>query len=126
MKREKTITIRTNLGLAIYSFIVAIIILCITLYSKDITYFILSMCFVCISFLSYSFKIILDLSQLDDYILIIIKDHKTYTFNIKDLEFSFLINILILNDNNTTLHLEKNNKLIRELKKLGAIEKELD
>lgn len=126
MKRKSAITIRTNLGLAIYSFIVAIFLLCLMLYFKDFIYLIVSMCFVCISFLSYSFKITLDLSQLDNDILIINRDPKTYIFNIKDLEFTIFIDILILNDKNNTLHLEKNSKLIRELKKLGAIEKELD
>lgn len=126
MKRKNTITIRTNLGFAIYSFIVAIFLLCLMLYFKDIIYLIVSMYFVCISFLSYSFKITLDLSQLDNNILIINRDHKTYTFNVKDLEFTIIINILILNDTNLTLNLENNYKLIRELKKLGATEKELE
>lgn len=126
MKRKKIITIRTELGFSIYCFIMAIIILCIRPYSKDILYLIISICFVCISFLSYSFKIILDLSQLDDHILSITRDHKSYTFNVKDLEFAIFINILILNDKNLTLILPKNYKLIRELKKLGAIEKELN
>lgn len=125
MKRNNTVTIRPCFSFVIYSLICAIIMLYATVYTKDIIYLVFSLCLFCICFLAYSFKILLDFSQLENNILIVSKYKKPYSFNVTNLDFIIFINIVILTDRNSIVYLEKSGKLIRELKKIGAMEKEL-
>ena len=126
-KNEKNnIVIRTNWGNALWFLICSIVYIYLFCKYNEIYMFIGIIIFLILSVLSYTFKIKLLLHFVDiDSVLTVDNGIVMRDFNINTLTYYVSKPFIVLEDDKHSMVLEKNRKLIHELKKLRVIEKEL-
>lgn len=125
MTRKNEIIIRTQLGMILFFLISSILSIYLWIEYKELYCLIMAFFLSILSTLSFQLKITLDLGHLNNGILTVDSGIVTRDFNVDSLVFYVSKPFIILKDGKNTIWLEKNRRLIRELKKLGALKKEL-